>query len=161
MEIRIIKHSEASAEQLTQIATIKKEQWNYPIESQLRWMTENLLLSDAHLLMIDNSLPVGYITLSDVEVNEKHFIGIGSVCVANPIKGLGFGKYMMLKANEYISCVKRNGVLLCHEHMLPFYEKCGWHDYVGKKLVCGKDFEHHIMFYQSVDMPIVNISRNF
>lgn len=127
--LSICPHSMATPAFLKQVIAIKNVAWSHSEESQWAWMQNNLNPEDLHCLLLEDEHPIGYVNLVNEQLidgneNSIWIWGIGNVCVA--IKGKGYGAELMEKTNEFITITKRVGLLLCHERVRNFYEKCGW-----------------------------------
>lgn len=126
--VKIFQHAGIADKDLHQIAKIKSLRWNYSEEEHLQWMKDNLLENDHHLLMFSNDDLVGYANLFEIKVNVNDqsaiLIGIGNVSTSE--SGNGYGEILMKNINEIIMTQNRNGVLLCKDHLVPYYEKYGW-----------------------------------
>lgn len=151
------------------IAKLKDQHWNYGIESQINWMDNNLNDSDVHLLGIDNSNSiVAYLTISNVQIefNSKKYsmLGIGNVCVDKSIEKLGYGRRLIHKANEYITEIGQNGILLCKDSLVEFYKKCDWVECLYQEaFICNNVYSKNILLYPSLgeNITIIRINRNF
>lgn len=127
---KVIKNSRLSEEKLKEIVEIKNQSWQYPFESQVKWLKNNLFDNDLHLLMYNGNSLVGYLDIVEVSVkigeNTEEMLGIGNVCVDKSYLKQGLGKKLVLRANEEIKKKNKKGVLLCQESLVGFYKKCGW-----------------------------------
>ncbi len=125
---QLVIHSETFPELLEKIANIKSIRWQYPLEKQLQWMTDNLKSTDVHLLVHADDKLVAYTNFVDVKVliNEasERFMGIGNVCTSE--SGKGYGEMLMNAINDSILKNNWNGILLCKDNLVPYYEKYQW-----------------------------------
>lgn len=125
---QLIKHSEASKELLESIANIKSIRWQYPLEKQLQWMNDNLQQNDVHLLVYFENNLIAYTNFVNVEViiNDvpTQFMGIGNVCTSE--SGKGYGDILMNAINNSINQNNWNGILLCKDSLVSYYEKYNW-----------------------------------
>lgn len=91
MKLEIIKHYDILFRDLLRAISIKSVAWPYSLESQVRWMVDNLHENDKHIFLKDDDKDVAYMTLSPVSgiMNNAPvaFMGVGCVCSANP--GMG------------------------------------------------------------------------
>lgn len=170
MNWRLVKHKELSKEELLNIAYLKDQHWPYGIESQIKWMKENIAPDDLHLmgyLSNDDTVLIAYITLSDIEVTIDDqctkCIGIGGVCIDKEHMHLGIGKQLVNKASDYISESGKQGVLLCKDKLVPFYEKCHWNKAEFQKaIIANKNYNDKIMlFSNSLTCTYIKIDRIF
>lgn len=171
MEINIIsiKHCDIDRECMNKIVALKQQHWNYSYDSQINWMDENIRKDDEHLCMKLNGELIAYLNLTEIFcTTDKLSIkawGVGNVCVDKRYSKKGFGTALMTATNSFIKEQNRNGILLCHENLIPFYEKSGWMQLNGNMVitVAGISFEHSLMTLNSVinDVAYVDIDRNF
>lgn len=128
MQLQFIKHHDILFRDLLRVIAIKSNAWPYPIESQIRWMLNNLQDEDIHVILHNDKKDMGYLTLSNVtaKVDNKlmKFTGVGCVCVANP--GKGWGKSLIINTNEYLQQYNCKGLLFCKTDLLGFYSKYNW-----------------------------------
>lgn len=173
-DYELIKNCKLSDNQRRQIIEIKQQYWEYSYESQAKWISENIGPDDLHLIAYVDCSPVAYLDIVNVSVQLNHtdycMSGIGNVCVDRNHLGKGFGKSCVNKANDIITSLKSPGVLLCHDNLVTFYQKCGWilfnssdtEMFIGKSEYC-----HNIMFYNFdflldiEPVTILRIRRNF
>ena len=111
---------------------------------------------------------VAYLCICDVEVTiDDRLIagkGLSNVCVNKNYQKCGYGKRLVEKANELIRANGNVGVLLCHQHLIPFYQKCGWFEVkCGNVEVCGKAFSDvaMLMNYNMGSISCMSLNRNF
>jgi len=125
---QLIKHSEASKELLEKIATFKSIRWQYPLENQLQWMKDNLESNDIHLLVYQDDKLIAYTNFVDIEVvvnkNPTKCMGIGNVCTVE--SGKSYGNILMNAINNSITQNNWNGILMCKESLVSYYEKFDW-----------------------------------
>lgn len=163
--VKIFQHAGIADKDLHQIAKIKSLRWNYSEEEHLQWMKDNLLENDHHLLMFSNDDLVGYANLFEIKVNVNNqsaiLIGIGNVCTSE--SGNGYGEILMKNINEIIMTQNRNGVLLCKDHLVPYYEKYEW-KLVDKDAVKSEQYREINMMLFNFDTQIMSLEysgRNF
>lgn len=171
MNWRFLVHKDLSSAEKISIAKLKDQHWQYGVESQIRWMNENIYLNDMHLIgekEAEGKVKIqAYITLSNVQVIidgiSHEFIGIGGVCVDKCAQHSGIGRQLMEKADEYLDEQKKNGILLCKDALVEFYRKCGWESVCYQRAVVkGKKYKKQIMlFKRECNCESITISRNF
>lgn len=126
--IKIIKHSNIDQYTLKEIVKIKQLSWDYPYESHLNWIRENIQDDDLHFILYENDKMIAYINLvnADVIIDDSLYksIGIGNVCAAS--KGKGYGGRIMIELNRYLIQIDSIGILLCKSPLLEFYKKFSW-----------------------------------
>ncbi len=127
-KLRIIRHSEASKEDIANVIKLKSIAWPYPFDSQEEWISKNIKEDDLHVFLQTDDVNEAYMNLVDISleingVSTKSY-GIGNVCTKT--KGMGYGNKLMTLVNDYLKMVNRPGLLFCHEFVEPFYVKCGW-----------------------------------
>ncbi len=167
-EFVVIKHENLVEEHMREIIRLKQQYWDYSYESQKRWIQSCLKADDIHLLMkLDNRF-VAYLSVNVINmlVEGKALIGkgLGNVCVDKTFQGQGYGKKIVEKANEIIKENGNIGILLCHTHLIPFYERCGWIDTKYDEMkIAQKDFSEVLMLFNS-DLEHISdmvLERNF
>lgn len=123
-----LKHGDTPANTKEKIAYIKNLSWNYGIESQLKWLENNLVAEDLHIMAYTEGELVAYLNLVNrkIIVNgiEKQVLGIGNVCAGE--KGKGYGKLLMQGLGQFLNREGKIGVLFCKEQLVPFYKKHDW-----------------------------------
>ena len=124
----LIKHSDISEEELTEICELKAIRWKYTLEQHKKWMAENIQPNDFHVIIKVDQQPIAYTNLVDVNAiinNENVSVrGIGNVCTSET--GKGFGNILMEEVNKILEKNEWKGVLLCKDHLTAYYQKFGW-----------------------------------
>lgn len=167
---KFIIHKDIQVE-LTSIATIKDQHWTHGITSQIKWIEENVDDEDIHLLGINsgNNEVVAYMALMhlDVIINNLpfHFLGLSNVCVDKCYAGEGIGSQLVDQANKYIVENKKNGILLCKDSLIGFYQKNKW-SLLKYKEAFIKDnlYDRNVMLFNTPLIPddcSIKISKNF
>ena len=91
MELEIYKHRDILFRDLLRAIAVKSIAWPHTLESQVRWIVDNLRDEDEHVFLKDGDRDMAYMTLSPVKgmLNDSPttFMGVGCVCSANP--GMG------------------------------------------------------------------------
>jgi predicted N-acetyltransferase YhbS len=149
----LIKHSDISEEELSEICILKAVRWIYTLEQHKKWMTENIQPNDFHILVKEDKKPIAYANLVVVKVlinnEELYFRGIGNVCTSET--GRGFGNILMEEINVVLEQNQWKGILLCKDHLIPYYEKFNWR-LIDKYLVKAEKFsEINFMIYNFED----------
>ncbi|MBF5027132.1 GNAT family N-acetyltransferase [Planobacterium oryzisoli] len=128
MEIKVIRNNDIDEKVLLDIVKIKQESWDYSTQQHLKWMSENLMENDLHLMLFQNDELIAYLNLVEVYIDEKStkipFWGVGNVC--SKYKGRGDGKIIMNEVNSYLNKNSLKGVLFCKEKLVDFYKKVDW-----------------------------------
>lgn len=165
LRTELIPHSELTEEQLLQIIKLKSVRWPYSEAQQRAWMQENISPEDFHILVYDEDFPIAYTNFvkTNVEINGKDvpFMGIGNVCTAE--SGKGYGNILMDAVNKAIAEKKWNGILLCQDRLVPYYEKFGWKLVSAEKIQAEKLKSLNTMLY-NFEEEVLSLSytgRNF
>lgn len=91
MELQIIKHNDILFRDLLRGITIKNIAWPHSIESQMKWVVDNMTQEDMHVFLKENDCDIAYMTISPMvgllNGSKMPFMGVGCVCSANP--GMG------------------------------------------------------------------------
>ena len=128
MELQIIQHNDILFGDVLRAISLKSVAWPYPVESQVKWIIDNMRIDDMHVFLIDAGKDLAYMTLSPVKgwVNGSlvSFYGVGCVCSANP--GRGYGKMLIKSVNEYLLNNNCRGLLFCKKDLMGFYGKYNW-----------------------------------
>lgn len=128
MELQLIKHDDILFRDILRAVSVKSVAWPHPIESQLKWIIDNMHPNDLHVFLTDGVADKAYMTMSSVEGlmngNSTSFMGVGCVCSANP--GKGEGKLLIFSINQYLDINKLKGLLFCKQNLIDFYSKYYW-----------------------------------
>ena len=168
----ILKHEELTTCCKNQIAVIKDQHWKHGMKSQLDWMDKNICYGDLHLvgkLQNDkNERICAYLNLVHINAsfdgNENECIGVGNVCVDKEYEHIGYGSLLLNQANEYLLKLGKQGILLCKDALVPFYEKCNWEKIFSKQVrIRSKDYIDNVMSFPIVKQHIdeIKLDRNF
>lgn len=92
-ELEIIKHNDILFRDLLRAVVVKNVAWPHSVESQVKWIIENMQPDDLHVFLKEKGEDRAYMTLSPVTATvngvETPFMGVGCVCSAHP--GMGGG----------------------------------------------------------------------
>lgn len=128
MQLQFLKHYDILFRDLLRVIAIKSVAWPHPIESQLKWIIDNMNPDDLHVFLTDDEADKAYLTLSPVEGlmngGVTPFMGVGCVCSANP--GMGDGKSLIINVNHYLVANNCKGLLFCKQNLINFYDKYDW-----------------------------------
>lgn len=165
MEFKFIRHADITNQELLEIVNLKSKQWNYTVDQQIRWIDENILPDDLHVIMYNVNENLAYMNLVKIEVIVNKvslpFIGIGNVCASK--KGKGYGKDIMIRVNEYLKSSGMSAMLFCKYDLVKFYNNFGWKSIDKSTITNPNSIEINIMTY-NVTHKIVDLSysgRNF
>ncbi len=141
MQMQIRSHCDLPAQEMCDIITLKQEHWNHSFDANVCWMKANHLPQDAHWLLYDEKTLAAYLYIAAVTATVETGVcipvwGIGNVCVRKSYLGTGIGKQIVMAATEWIHS-RGSGLLMCGEHNVRFYEKCGWNRLSAKLEICG------------------------
>lgn len=128
MELEIIKHKNILFRDILRAIAIKTVAWPHPLESQVKWIVDNMHNEDLHVFLKEEDKDVAYSTLSPVlgilNGNPKSFLGLGCVCSVK--RGVGYGRVLVMQVNEYLMSNNAIGLLFCKDAITDFYEKYDW-----------------------------------
>ena len=128
MELEVIKHKDILFKDLRRAIDIKSVAWPFPLESQIKWISDNIDDEDEHVFLKDDSKDLAYMNLVKITfwANNKEYktFGIGNVCTA--IKGKGYGGELMRRVNAYLREKCHCGLLFCKDGLVPFYKLYDW-----------------------------------
>ncbi len=167
-EFVIIKHEELTDDYLDEIIRLKQQHWDYSFKSQKKWIQSYLKADDIHLLMKACNQFVAYLSINVINmiVDGQSMVGkgLGNVCVDKAFQGQGWGKKIVEKASEMIKGNDDVGILLCHTHLIPFYERCGWRNTSYDNLeIDNKVFADVMMLFNNdlKHISYMTLDRNF
>jgi predicted GNAT family N-acyltransferase len=150
MELEIIKHRDILFRDLLRAITVKSFAWPHPIESQVKWIIDNIDDEDEHVFLKGGTKDLAYMNLVRISfsANDTDFMayGIGNVCAAE--KGKGYGRELMNRVNDYLKEKNICGLLYCRDALVPFYKLYGWEEV--KREVCEEPViaeDVHVMTY--------------
>lgn len=150
MELEIIQHRNILFRDLLRAIAVKSVAWPHPLESQVKWIVDNIDDNDEHIFLKEGSQDLAYMNLVSIifTVNNTDYIayGIGNVCAAE--KGKGYGRELMNRVNDYLKEKRCCGLLFCREALVPFYNRYGWEEV--KREVCENPVlaeDVHVMTY--------------
>ena len=127
-ELQFIRHNDILFRDLLRAIAVKNVAWPHPVESQVKWIIDNMQPDDMHVFLKDNGEDRAYMTLSPVTATvngvETPFMGVGCVCAAE--RGVGFGQQLMTSINKWFGSQKIRGLLFCKQSLLGFYSRYGW-----------------------------------
>lgn len=158
MNIEVIKHRDILFRDVLRAITVKTIAWPYPLESQVRWIVDNIDDNDEHVFLKEGTKDLAYMNLVSITftANDEEFraYGIGNVCAAE--KGKGYGRELMNRVNAYMKEKKKCGLLFCRNSLVSFYKQYGWKEV--KRDVCEEPVLAegvHVMTYLAPE-KIVN-----
>ena len=126
--VKFIKNINLSDNQLMNVCSIKSVFGDYPLESQLNWISNNILPNDVHILVYQDSSLIAYANIIETSMilngGEIDTLGVGNVCVKTKSKGMG--AFLMDEINNFLKLENKIGLLFCKENLIPFYHKAGW-----------------------------------
>ena len=164
----VVCHNQVSEIQIKNIIELKQQYWSYPIESQLKWIKNNIHNDDLHVMLYDEKLLIGYLNLVKLEVEidgvKYQANGLGNLCVDKNRTKLGLGKIMVTMANKILDETKCMGFLLCHLELVEFYKKAGWEELFCDNInIAGIGYSHKVMCYnkQNNYAQKLNFNINF
>ena len=128
MKLEIIKHNDILFRDLLRAIAVKSIAWPHPIESQVKWIIDNMIHDDMHVFLTEDGKDKAYMTLSPVEgiLNDikTRFMGVGCVCAKE--RGKGDGGKLLSSVNEYLKSNGLYGLLFCKANLIKFYNRNGW-----------------------------------
>ena len=167
-EFVVIKHCELDETILSEIIRLKQQHWCYSYESQREWIENTLELEALHLLLKVDGIFIAYLSIRDIGVvtDDRQLIGkgLGNVCVDKQFQKYGFGKKLVEKANEIICSSGNIGILLCHTHLVQFYERCGWEEVKYDNMEIDNKVYSDILMLFNHDLKHIScmsLDRNF
>lgn len=127
-KLEIIRHNDILFRDLMRAVAVKNVAWPHPVESQVKWIIDNMQPDDMHIFLKENGEDKAYMTLSPVTATVNGvvtpFMGVGCVCAAE--RGAGLGKLLMESVNKWLNDNNYKGLLFCKKELIQFYKKHGW-----------------------------------
>lgn len=127
-ELISIQHNTISDDMLNEVIQIKSVAWDFSVDSQFKWIEDNLKENDLHILLKVEGEFVAYLNLIDISVILDDIPikgwGVGNVCAK--IRGKGYGQLLMRKTNDLILESGRIGLLFCKNELVDFYAGYSW-----------------------------------
>jgi predicted GNAT family N-acyltransferase len=167
MKISFFKHSELSNFLKFKIIDLKNQHWEYSPGQHLDWLNNNLNEDDYHLLISDEKDDaIAYLNLVNVKLirNNQHeelVLGIGNVCVDKFKEKKGLGLLIMNVANYYLKKIFKQGILLCNDTLVSFYEKAGWKLFDGEFFINNKKGQIALMTLFQISDEILLLNKSF
>ena len=155
MKLQIINHNDILFRDVLRAITVKSIAWPHPIESQLKWVVDNMEPDDMHVFLKEDGIDVAYMTLTPVKgllnKQETNFLGVGCVCSA--VKGRGYGSCLMQEVNGLLEKNNFKGLLFCREAVIKFYKKNNW-QLVPQEIIKAKGLHEGVftMVYNCEDV---------
>lgn len=127
-QLKVIKHEFLTEQDVRDIIFLKSKQWDFDYNQHLKWIEENLKISDFHLILSLDNENIAYLNLIDLDLKvnnvSKQGLGVGNVCAIEKAKGYGFE--LMKRANSFIKDTHKVGLLLCRDPLVNFYKSIDW-----------------------------------
>lgn len=126
--LETICHENIEHSRLLDVIKMKSSVWDYPLESQIQWMYENIAPSDIHCILKDDGIDVAYLNLVNIalDIDGARYSGFGVGNVCSLVKSKGYGSVLMEMTNLYIKQQTRIGMLFCKSSLLAFYSRFDW-----------------------------------
>jgi len=128
VNLEIIRHNDILFRDLLRAVAVKNVAWPHPVESQVKWIIDNMQPDDMHVFLKENGEDRAYMTLSPVTATvdgvETPFMGVGCVCSVE--RGVGMGKLLMESVNRWLVEYNHRGLLFCKKDLIAFYTNNGW-----------------------------------
>ena len=169
MVIDFIENKNIPQNILRNICLLKQQHWDYSIKDQIQWINNNLTGEDVHLILRNNSFVgneiIGYLNLVNlfIEIDNEiiKMIGVGNVCVDKKYLGNKYGYFLIKTVEYFLQKNKLNGVLLCKDNIIPFYESVRWYQYKGITKIKEILFNDKVYFYNEIISKEIIISKYF
>jgi len=164
--IDFIEHKNITESELEKICILKKQHWDYSIQEQMQWIQKNLTINDVHLLLKNNEeVIIGYINLINLCIKFDNkltdIIGIGNVCVDKNYQKNQYGFFLMKTAEYYLKKKRENGILLCKEKLIPFYDTIRWNRFNGITRINETIYNGVVYVYDKILSNEIIINKNF
>jgi dTDP-4-amino-4,6-dideoxygalactose transaminase len=118
LDVKEVKHLDLILKERMDLIELKKQFWNYDIESQKKWIKENVKDNDRHILLYKENVLIGYGLIM-----ERSCKIIDGIIIDEKYRGKGYGGILL---KNIMGKIRNNGFLLCEEQNVKYYEKYDW-----------------------------------
>ena len=126
----VILHSNLDRENLNNIVQLKKQEWNYNINSQKKWIKNNIKNNDIHILLKLDSKIIGYTMLRILKKNNfsnnKKIIYFDTHIIEKKFRGKKISFFLMQEAIKQIKKRKVLAILRCKKKLEKYYKNYKW-----------------------------------
>ncbi len=166
MEVRFVNHLDCPSELIKNICILKKQHWNYPIIEHIKWFNNNLSDEDLHVCIFNEEKLIAYTTLVNVKYKlendfEVSSLGLGSVCVDKSHLNQKYGLLVVQIVSAFIKFKNCNGILLCKDDLVTFYQKNNWIKYNGEINFLDTNLSCNLLSTEKISSQFIKLNKIF
>lgn len=128
----VILHSDLNMKNLNDIIQLKKQEWQYEINSQKKWIKNKIQNNDLHILLKLNNKTIGYTMLRILRKNGfskyKKIIYFDTHIIEKTLRGKNISSFLMQEAIKQINKKKTLAILRCNKKLKKYYRNYKWKD---------------------------------
>ena len=127
VKVSSIITKDLSRNDIISICKIKKEQYKFSLNDQIKWFNKNIKKNYIHNLVCKDNKIIGYNCLRlNRSSKSNKLILFDTIILKKRFRGNGYSKLILLKSNDIIFKRKAIGILFCKFKMIKFYKKFNW-----------------------------------
>ena len=139
LNLKLIKSKNLSKKLLHMIVKLKKQSWNYSINSQIRWFLNYTKTNDKNYLFFYNSKLAGYTLITKrllISRNVKsYYYLLDTIIVDKKHRMRGFGNYILSLLLKNYSRLKYPLLIITEKKNYLFYKKSNLIKLSKKKII--------------------------
>jgi hypothetical protein len=151
-----------SKKDISNICSLKKEQWKFSINSQLDWFRKNIKKNDLHNLLFYNKKLIGYNVLKKrtlyINKIKKNYFLLDTLIIDKKFKKKKLSNLLMILNNMIIKKSKLASFLICKNNLINFYKKFLWKK--NNKIIIRFVDSHVILNTMFFNFAIKNIKND-
>ena len=134
-----LKSKHLKANHILNICKLKKQEWKYPLKSQIKHFNKNFNNKDINNMIYKNKKLIGYTILrkKKIKINNlnKNFLLLDTIIIDNRFRNKNLGEILMYFNNNQILRSKNPSILQCKKKHLSFYKKFYWKKINNKNVI--------------------------
>ena len=134
-----LKSKYLKANHILNICKLKKQEWKYPLKSQIKHFNKNFNNKDINNMIYKNKKLIGYTILrkKKIKINNlnKNFLLLDTIIIDNRFRNKNLGEILMYFNNNQILRSKHPSILQCKKKHLLFYKKFYWKKINDKNVI--------------------------
>ena len=134
-----LKSKHLKANHILNICKLKKQEWKYPLKSQIKHFNKNFNNKDINNMIYKNKKLIGYTILrkKKIKINNlnKNFLLLDTIIIDNRFRNKNLGEILMYFNNNQILRSKHPSILQCKKKHLLFYKKFYWKKINDKNVI--------------------------
>ena len=134
-----LKSKHLKANHILNICKLKKQEWKYPLKSQIKHFNKNFNNKDINNMIYKNKILIGYTILRQkkIKINNlnKSFLLLDTIIIDSRFRNKNLGEILMNFNNNQILGSKHPSILQCKKKHLLFYKKFYWKKINSKNVI--------------------------